>query len=135
MSDADIETARAAAATAAATRSAAAQRGGTLVLRAPVAGTVQNLTARPGDVVAPGTTVATIGATGDLRARFGVDPAAARTHPGQPIVLSAVDGGTALATTVSGIDPQVDPATRLALAARPATASRSCAGLSRARWS
>lgn len=115
VSDADVETARAAAASASATRSAAAQRGGTLVLRAPAAGTVQNLTAKPGDVVAPGTTVATIGATGDLRARFGVDPAAAaRIYPGQPIEIAAIDGGTALSTTVSGVDPQVDATTRLA---------------------
>jgi RND family efflux transporter MFP subunit len=91
------------------------QRNGTLVLRAPVAGTVQNLTAKPGDLIAAGTTVATIGAQGDLRARFGIDPAlAAGIHSGQPIAVSAVNASNALRATVTGVDPQVDPTTRLA---------------------
>ena len=115
VSDADVETARAAAASAGATRAATAQRNGTLVLHAPTAGTVQTLTAKPGDVIAAGTTVATIGATGEMRARFGVDPSVAvRVHPGQPIQLSTINGGSTIESTVSGVDPQVDATTRLA---------------------
>jgi RND family efflux transporter MFP subunit len=115
VSNADVDTARAAARTADVTLAAAQQRNGTLTLRAPVAGTVQNLAAKPGDLIPAGTTVATIGAQGDLRARFGIDPAiAARVRPGQPISVSAVNSGSAMRTTISGVDPQVDPTTRLA---------------------
>jgi RND family efflux transporter MFP subunit len=115
VSDADVETARAAAVSANATRRSVGQRNGTLVLRAPAAGTVQNLTAKTGDLIAAGTTVATIATGGDLRARFGVDPAVAqRVHPGQPIKLSAVGNGDAVTTNVVGVDPQVDATTRLA---------------------
>lgn len=115
VSDADVETARAAAVAANATRSTTAQRNGTLVLRAPASGTVQNITAKPGDLIAPGTTVATIGASGDLRARFGLDPAlAARVHPGQPIEFTPINSEAKLASRVSGVDPQVDGTTRLA---------------------
>lgn len=114
-SSADVETARAAAISANATRSSMAQRGASLILRAPVAGTIQGLTARPGDVIAAGTTVATIAARGNLRGRFGVDPVLAqRIRPGQPIEISAVGSGAPVFGRVSGVDPQVDPATRLA---------------------
>jgi RND family efflux transporter MFP subunit len=115
VSDADVETARAAAVSANALRASTAQRNGTLVLRAPVSGTVQNLTARPGDLIAAGTAVATIGALGDLRARFGVDPAmAARIHPGQPVEITPINAATKILSSVSGVDPQVDATTRLA---------------------
>jgi RND family efflux transporter MFP subunit len=76
---------------------------------------VQNLTARPGDLIAAGTAVATIGALGDLRARFGVDPAmAARIHPGQPVEITPINAATKILSSVSGVDPQVDATTRLA---------------------
>lgn len=115
VSNAEVETARAAAHTAEISLAAASQRNGTLVLRAPVAGVVQNITAKPGDLIAPGTSVATVGAQGDLRARFGIDPAlAARIHPGQPLTISAINAGQSLATSVTGVDPQVDATTRLA---------------------
>ena len=129
MSDADVETARTAAAAANATRASAAQRGATLTLRAPAAGTVQALTAKPGDIIAAGTAVATIATPGELRARFGIDPAVApRVHAGQPIRIAAANGA-AIAATVAGVDPQVDATTRLAsvFAALPA-ASRVGAG-------
>ena len=115
VSDADVETARAAAATANATRANLGIAGGGLALRAPHAGTVQNLTAKPGDQVAAGTTLATISAQGDLRARFGVDPVVAqRLHSGQSIAISAIDGSGQTTVPVVGVDPQVDPTTRLA---------------------
>ena len=115
VSDADVETARGALATAAATRNNLGIRGGFAVLRAPGAGTVQGLTAKPGDQLAAGTTIATIGASGDVRARFGVDPAVAqRIRPGQAIQIEMIDGSHAATVSVVGVDPQIDPATRLA---------------------
>jgi len=114
-SDADVNSARATYQTAAQTLAAARQRGSTLVLRAPIAGNVQGLTAKAGDVIPAGTTVATVGARGDLRAHLGVDPAiATRVRIGQPISISAVNRTFTAMTAVSGINPLVDPTTRLA---------------------
>ncbi len=116
VSNAEVETARAAASAANATRAAMARRGGTLVLRAGSAGTVQNMVAKPGDVIPAGTTVATIGGGNiDLRAKFGVDPAAVtRIHPGMPVKLSAVNSDSVLDSFVLGVAPQGDATTRLA---------------------
>ena len=113
MSNADVETARGALNTARAAQGAAS--GGATTLRAPVAGTVQALTAKPGDQLAAGTAVATVAAAGERRARFGIDPAvAARVRPGQAIRIEAIDGSSPIDATVVGVDPQVDPSTRLA---------------------
>lgn len=114
-SDADVNSARATYDGAAQTLQAARQRGGTLVLRAPVAGTVQALTAKVGDLVAAGTTVAAIGTRGDLRVHLGIDPSlAARIRTGQPISIFAASTSSAIASNVIGVDPLVDPTTRLA---------------------
>ena len=114
-SNADVNSARATYQSAAQTLNAARSRSSTLTLRAPAAGTVQGLTAKPGDLIAAGTTVATIGTRGDLRLHIGIDPAlAARVRTGQPITISAVSSSTSVATNVSGVDPQVDPTTHLA---------------------
>ena len=113
MSNADVEVARGALNTARASQ-ASFSAGGT-TLRAPVAGTVQALTAKPGDQLAAGTTVATVAAAGERRAKFGIDPAIAqRIRPGQAIRIEAIDGSTPIDATVVGVDPQVDSATRLA---------------------
>jgi RND family efflux transporter MFP subunit len=115
MSDADVEAARATAVTAQAARSSAAQRNASLTLRAPAAGAVQGLTAKPGDAIAAGTVVATIGTGRALRARFGVDPAIApRLHAGQSIRFGAIGAATPIRASITGVDPQVDPVTRLA---------------------
>lgn len=115
VSDAEVETARGALATATASRNNLGIHGGYAVLRAPRAGTVQGLTAKPGDQLAAGTSIATIGATGDVRARFGVDPLVAqRVRLGQPIRIEMIDGSHAATVNVVGVDPQIDPATRLA---------------------
>lgn len=114
-SDADVDAARAAATTATATRNSLKGSQASLVLHAPIQGIVQNLTARPGDLLAAGTTVATVAAAGHLKARFGVDPSVAQTiHAGQPIHISLVNGGAPLNTEISGVDTQVDATTRLA---------------------
>ena len=116
MSDADVETARAAARTASATRASLAARTGGLALAAPVAGLVSAVLPKPGDLVAAGAPVARITvAGGATRARLGIDPALATTiAPGAPLELRAL-GGTATRTlSVAGVDHTVDPATRLA---------------------
>lgn len=115
VSDADVETARAGATTANATLANLGIAGGGTTLRAPVAGTVQGLTAKPGDQVAGGTSVATIAGRGDIRARFGVDPAiASRIHAGQTAQIVLVAGGPPITAPIVGVDPAADPTTRLA---------------------
>lgn len=115
VSDADVETARAAATTARATAASLGIGSGGLTLRAPSSGTVQGLTAKPGDQVAAGASIATIAGRGDVRARFGVDPAIApRIHPGQVAQLQLVNGGASVSAPVVGVDPMVDATTRLA---------------------
>ena len=88
---------------------------GGVSLRAPVAGTVQALTAKPGDQITAGTAIATVVARGQVRARFGVDPALAATlRPGRPIVVTTLNNGARWTAPIIGIDPQIDPTTRLA---------------------
>lgn len=115
VADADVETARAAmvAAQAAVHVSRVGVNG--LVLRAPISGVVQGLNVKLGDQIAAGTSVASIATRSDMRARFGVDPAVAqRIYSGEPITVSLISGGAPIATTVNGVDPQIDATTRLA---------------------
>lgn len=115
VSNADVETARGALATARATSRSLGIRGGVAMVRAPSAGTVEGLTVKAGDQIAAGATIATIGAASDIRARFGVDPMIARrVHPGQRIGISMVDGSHEASVAVVGVDLRIDPATRLA---------------------
>lgn len=112
-SDADVETAAAAARAADAALAAARQRGDALTLRAPQAGYVVAVTQNPGDVVAAGTSIATLSSTGNLRARFGVDPSLTTTiKPGALIHVTA--NGTTFDAHVVSVSPIADPATRLA---------------------
>ena len=114
-SDADVNSARATFESASETLTAARTKSATLSLRAPAAGTVQGLTAKVGDLIAAGTTVATIGTRGGLRIHFGVDPSiAARVQTGQSVTISAINANASILTRVIGVDPQVDPATHLA---------------------
>lgn len=114
VSDADVETARAASATAHATLASLGVASGR-TLRAPASGTVEALTAKVGDQVAAGTSLATIAGRGDLRARFGVDPALApRIRPGQTVQLQLLGGGAPITAHIVGVDPSVDATTRLA---------------------
>jgi len=115
VGDSEVEQARAAVATADATRASLSGRVGALNLVAPAAGYVQSIAANPGDLVQPGTAVATIARNGDLRARFGVDPTVARAlRPGQPLTITATAGRAAFAVPISSVEPVVDPQTRLA---------------------
>jgi RND family efflux transporter MFP subunit len=115
VGNAEVEAARAAAQSAGATRANLAQRGGGLVLRAPVAGHVQAVSASLGSLVQAGTPVVTIVGAGGLRGRFGVDPALARRIPsGATVTITPSGGGVPFAVPVLAVDPAVDPATRLA---------------------
>lgn len=114
-SDADVETARAAAETARATRANLGIGSSGTPLRSPVSGVVQGLTAKSGDQIAAGATVASVAVKGDLRAHFGIDPAIAqRVRIGQPLELASVSGDNHANVPVDGVDTQVDPTTRLA---------------------
>ena len=114
-SDADVNSAKATFESASETLRAARAKTATLSLRAPAAGTVQGFSAKVGDLIAAGTTVASIGTRGALRIHFGVDPSiAARVHTGQSVTISAINANASTMTQVIGVDPQVDPATHLA---------------------
>lgn len=115
VSNAEVDTARAAAQSALATRASLGARSGALVLRAGNAGFVDTVTPAVGDLVAAGGVVATIARSGDIRARFGVDPALAR-RLGRGARLSIVPSGDGAPFTapVLSVDPVVDPTTRLA---------------------
>lgn len=113
-SDAEVETARAAARAADAVLANVGMGGGGVALRAPVSGTVQGLAAKSGDQIAAGATIATLADGGHLRARLGVAPELAqRVRPGQRLVLENLAGEGSVTATVSGVDIQADPTTRL----------------------
>lgn len=115
VSNAELESARAAARSAAATRQSLAARSAALVLRAPAPGHVQTVSASPGSLVPAGSVVATIANAGDLRGRLGIDPASAkRIRPGSLVRITPSGGGAPVTTSILSIDPTVDPQTRLA---------------------
>lgn len=115
VSDADVETTRAAAASADLTRASLTGRAGALTLRAPAAGFVETVPVNPGDIVQAGAAVATIARGGDLRARFGADPSTARRlSAGATLTIAPGGGGAPFAVPVESVAPVVDPATRLA---------------------
>ncbi|MFD1103845.1 efflux RND transporter periplasmic adaptor subunit [Sphingobium olei] len=115
MSDADVETARAAKASADATLTSLTGR--SLTLRAPRAGYVESITGTPGDLIPAGTSVVTIGGTGAIRAHFGVDPAFVRNlRTGAAIAIMTAGNGRAIPARLSAVDPMVDPQTKLAAA-------------------
>lgn len=115
VSDAEVETARASAQTARATLESLSVRNQSLQLHATDDGYVQKIGGSPGDLLAAGAPVATVTRAGDLRARFGVDPAIARRlSPGQPLTIMPAGGGTAITVPILSIDPSADPRTRLA---------------------
>ncbi|MDB5705551.1 MAG: efflux transporter periplasmic adaptor subunit [Sphingomonas bacterium] len=115
VSDADVETARAAARSANVTRASLSGRSGALVLRAPAAGHVELIGFAPGDLVPAGGAVATISASGTMRARFGLDPAlAGKIHPGTMLRITTSAGAAPFSAPAVSVDPVVDAQTRLA---------------------
>lgn len=115
VGDTEVEQARAAATSANATRASLGQRAGATTLRAPFAGFVQTVTGNAGDLLQPGTAIATVARLGDVRAHFGADPALARAlRPGQPLRIEASTGRAAFAVPIGSVAPLVDPQTKLA---------------------
>lgn len=115
MSDAEVETARAAKASADATIASLAGR--SLILRAPRAGYVETINGTPGDLIPAGTSVVAISGTGAVRARFGIDPALVRgLRAGDRITVSPAGGGISIPARLATINPTVDPQTKLASA-------------------
>lgn len=114
VSDAEVESARAAVEGAAAqARALSAQTSG-LTLRAPGAGYVQSVAVNPGDLVAGGATIATIARSGALRAKFGIDPVlVGRLDRGKGIRIALAASGPAATVPIASIDPSTDPQTRL----------------------
>lgn len=114
-SDADVESARSAAITAAAQQSASIAQARGLGLYARASGHVESVPVNRGDLVAAGTTIATLSQWGTVRASFGISPEAARQlSSGAPIRISAASGGNAYPAKILSINPSVDPQTRLA---------------------
>lgn len=115
-SDAEVEAARSAAATANATAQSLQTRlAGARTLRAPIAGIVETLTAAPGDLAASGAPLVKLGALTSLRVRLGVDPqSAGRIRPGDLVALQSAQGGAEVRSVVDAVDPRADPQTRLA---------------------
>lgn len=114
-SDAEVEAARTTAEAAEASRAALATQTRQLALGAPGSGFVQSISSNPGDLVSAGTTVATISRTGDLRARFGIDPAMlAHLSRGSGVRVDTGGDSPVKVLPIRAVDPSVDPQTRLA---------------------
>ena len=113
-SDAEVETARAAAQSADLTRASLASRSGGLVVRAPADGVIDAVTPSPGDLVQPGGDVASITRNGAVRARFGLDPSTARgLRAGMPLRIAGVAGRPGIVVPIESVTPAIDPQTRL----------------------
>ncbi|MET0309989.1 MAG: HlyD family efflux transporter periplasmic adaptor subunit, partial [Sphingomonas sp.] len=96
-SNADVETASAAAKSANVLRDSLASRAGAMILRAPANGVVDTFGATVGELIQPGAVVASVSRAGDLRVRFGVDPGTARAlKPGMPLAIAPGGGRPAL---------------------------------------
>ena len=115
VSDADVETAHAASATAQAALGSLRSRLGQLTVRAPVAGVVETITGSPGDLVAAGANLGKVGALTPPRVRLGVDPTLARQlRPGLLVHVGRVQGGGEVDGRIASVDPRADAQTRLA---------------------
>ncbi len=115
VSNAEVDAARAAAQSTTATQRSLALRSGQLTLTARSSGYVEAIVPAVGAVVPAGGVVASIVQAGDLRARFGIDPALARRlGRGASLRVIPAGGGSAFSTPILSVDPVVDPTTRLA---------------------
>jgi RND family efflux transporter MFP subunit len=118
--DSEVQAARAAAQTAKELATSLAARTGSvagITLRAPRAGVVDGLGARPGDILAPGTVVARIADTSAWQVRLGVEPdVIPRVRVGQSVELSGLTGTRSTLGTIRYVDERLDAASRLATA-------------------
>jgi membrane fusion protein (multidrug efflux system) len=113
-SDADVETAGTARASADALARSLAARQAELALKAPSAGTLDAISANPGDLIPAGTKItAILHSQGSTRARFGAAPEVARRLSVGSAVTLHVAGEERGMSTITSIDPAADPATRL----------------------
>jgi len=113
-SNADVETAAAAAKSANALRASLSARSAGLTLRAPATGVVDTVGVTVGDLVQPGAAVASVSRAADPRVRFGVDAATARSlKPGMALTIAASAARPALTVSIQSVDPIADPQTRL----------------------
>ena len=114
-SDADVEAARARATAASALTASFSQRGAGLILRAPHAGYVDTTGASAGDIVQPGAAIATLSRAGVVKARFGVDPALARSlASGSSLEVHPGDGSPPFSVPIRSVSPVANAQTRLA---------------------
>lgn len=112
---AEVEAAQARLTTAEAQRSMLQARLAQLDLRAPTAGDVQRVLVNVGDLLAPGTPVASLAADGAGVARFGIDPAQIGSlQVGAPVQVQPLDGRPPFAANVRSVSRAIDPQTRLA---------------------
>ena len=115
VSNVEVDAARAAAGSTTATQASLSARSGQLVLTARSSGYVEAVVPAVGAVIPAGGVVATIAQAGDLRARFGIDPALARRlGRGASLRIIPTGGGSAFSAPILSVDPVVDPVTRLA---------------------
>ena len=115
VSNAEVDAARAAVRSTAATQSSLTVRSGQLTLTARSSGYVEAIVPAIGAVVPAGGVVATIVQAGDLRTRFGIDPALARRlGRGASLRVIPAGGSSAFWAPILSVDPVVDPVTRLA---------------------
>ena len=113
-SSGDVEAAAAASRSANATVASLNARSASTVLIAAADGVVSAVNVSPGDVVAPGVTVASITPATARRARFGIDPEEARMVQAGMSVRVIPTSAPAFPGSVVSVDFSVDPATRLA---------------------
>ncbi|MDE2041904.1 MAG: efflux RND transporter periplasmic adaptor subunit [Alphaproteobacteria bacterium] len=115
VGNAEVEAAHATAQAADATRASLVRRVGDLTLYAHVSGVVDAVLVKPGDLVSAGTPIVRIATGGAMRARFGIDPGAARRiGNGASLRLESMAGGIVLNLPVTSVHHVVDPTTRLA---------------------
>lgn len=115
VSESEVESARVTAQGAQANQAALATQSGELALRSPGTGYVRSITTSPGELVSAGTPVATISRSGNLRARFGIDPALiGRLSRDAGIRISRSSGDQPVTLPITSVDPSADPQTRLA---------------------
>lgn len=115
VSNADVETARAAAISANALRASFAARASGLTLRAPAAGVVDAVPVTTGDMLQPGAAVASVTRMGDARVRFGIDPDTARLlRPGMALRIGGDAARAPVTVPIESVSTVVDPQTRLA---------------------
>ena len=118
-SDADVETADAAATDLAALASSLEARSGAIVaLRAPADAVVDGLFAGVGDLLAPGTAIVRLASPAAVQARLGIEVEdTALLHSGLQTHLRSLDNrGIEVDAVISVIDARIDPATRMASA-------------------